>query len=101
MTTHVKSVASSNPSAGIVVDRVRVQRFRGIVDATLELERGTTFLVGENNAGTSSLLQALAMAVGSRQATTDDLHRLSSGGSAADAVIDIWLAPAEQLEFDD
>ena len=96
-----KPAALSSPCAGVVLDRVRVQCFRGIADVTLELERGTTFLVGENNAGKSSLLQALAVAVGSRQATSDDLRRLPSGRSAGDAIIDVWIAPTSQREFDD
>lgn len=87
-------------AANVVVDRMRVQRFRGVADATLVLERGTTFLVGENNAGKSSLLQALAVAVGSHQATNDDLHQQVGVGMAGDAVIDLWLAPGQGLEFE-
>lgn len=101
MSAELESAALSDPSAGVVVDRVRVQRFRGIADTTLELEHGTTFLVGENNAGKSSLLHALAVAIGSRRATTDDLRRLSAGGSSDDAVIDLWLTPADTPAFDE
>jgi hypothetical protein len=46
------------------VDRLRVQRFRGIVDFDLSLSRGTpTYLIGGNNTRKSTLLNAFALAL--------------------------------------
>lgn len=45
-----------------MLDKVRVQRFKSVVDAELRLGN-VTVLVGPNNAGKSSLLQAIQFAV--------------------------------------
>ena len=65
------------PRADIWISEVLVSNFRNILDVRVPLERGTTFLVGENNAGKSSFLLAVATACGVRRATPDDLHRTS------------------------
>lgn len=101
MSAQSETVSLPDAVAHVRVARMIVRRFRGIAEATLHLEPGTTFLVGENNAGKSSLLQALAIAVGSRQASSDDLHR-DAGGAVADSTeIDVWLSPTDGTAFDD
>lgn len=45
------------------VAELRVAQFRGIEEATLQLD-ATTVLIGENDCGRSSLLEALALALG-------------------------------------
>lgn len=59
----------------------------------MELSPTTTVLVGENNAGKSSFLLAIATALGRRRATTDDLHRSPNGTIAEKAVIDVFVSP--------
>ena len=78
------------PGADIWIAEVRVSNFRNIVDASVPLERGATFLVGENNAGKSSFLLAMASACGVRRATRDDLHRTNEV-IASEATVDLII----------
>ena len=55
--------------------------------------RGATFLVGENNAGKSSFLLAIAVACGFHRATRDDLHQ-SNEVTTAEATIDLIIRSA-------
>ena len=85
------------PGAAIWIAEVRVSNFRNIVDARVPLERGATFLVGENNVGKSSFLLAVATACGVRRATRDDLHRTDEE-VASDATVDLIIR-SEGKEF--
>lgn len=79
--------------AELIIAKVAVSAFRCLDRVDIALSPTTTVLVGENNAGKSSLLLALATALGKRRATTDDLHRSVSGTIAQKAVIDIFVTP--------
>ncbi len=92
--------ANAMPSAGVLVSRVRVADFRGVITADLDLGPKTTFLVGENNSGKTSLLQAVAIAFGKRQATRDDLRK-TGAASAGAAMIDVFMIPASGSGFDE
>ena len=81
------------PGADIWISEVLVSNFRNILDVRVPLERGTTFLVGENNAGKSSFLLAVATACGVRRATHDDLHRTSET-IASTATVDLIIRSA-------
>ena len=81
------------PSAGLWVAEVRVANFRNIVKARVPLEPGATFLVGENNAGKSSLLLAIAAACGAYRPNRDDLHR-DGEAIASDATVDLIIRSA-------
>jgi putative ATP-dependent endonuclease of OLD family len=78
-----------------------IEDFCGIDHADLLLERGGTFLVGENNAGKTSVLRALAVAFGARRAGRDDLRRGPDGSAVGPATIDIYLSPSDGTEFDE
>ncbi len=78
------------PGADLWIAEVRVSNFRNIVAAQVPLERGATFLVGENNAGKSSFLLAMAVACGVHRATQDDLHRTEEA-AATDATVDLIM----------
>jgi putative ATP-dependent endonuclease of the OLD family len=80
-------------TAGLYVSRVSVRSFRCLASLDIELEPTTTVLVGENNSGKSSLLLALATALGSRRASNDDLYRDATGQVSPTAVIDVFVAP--------
>ena len=54
---------------------------------------GATFLVGENNAGKSSFLLAIAAACGSHRVTRDDLYQ-SDEGTSTEATIDLIIRSA-------
>lgn len=92
MTNHepTQHGTSTGPVADLWIEEVRVANFRSIVEAQIPLERGTTFLVGENNSGKSSILLAVATACGFRRAMQDDLHR-TSDSVADEATIDLVI----------
>lgn len=77
------------PTADLLIDHVRIQNFRNLADVTVRLEDPTTFLVGENNTGKSSLLLAIHSACGEYRATIDDLFQHEDGRKAKEAIIDI------------
>ena len=87
----------TSPSADLIIYEVHVSNFRNIVDVRIPLESRATFLVGENNAGKSSFLLAIATACGFHRATRDDLHQ-SEEGTSTEATIDLVIRSAE-VEF--
>ena len=78
------------PGADLWITEVHVSDFRNIVDVRIPLEPVATFLVGENNAGKSSFLLAIAAACGFHRATRDDLHRTDKA-TASEATIDLII----------
>ncbi len=58
-----------------------------------------TLLVGENNAGKSSVLQALATFFGHNRSTEDDLYVDDTGQRAGRFVIDVRFVPGAGLNF--
>lgn len=86
---------TTGPVADLWIEEVRVANFRSIVDAQIPLERGTTFLVGENNSGKSSILLAIATACGFHRPMQDDLHR-TSDSVVDEATIDLVLRSSGQ-----
>lgn len=80
---------TSLPEADLLIDHVRIQNFRNLVDVTVQLEETTTFLVGENNTGKTSLLLAIDSACGGRRPTIDDLFMDEDGRRAEEAIVDI------------
>ncbi|MCY4618407.1 MAG: AAA family ATPase [Chloroflexi bacterium] len=87
--------SATGPIADLWIDEVRVANFRSIVDAQIPLEKGTTFLVGENNSGKSSILLAIATACGFHRPMQDDLHR-TSDSVADEATIDLVIRSSSQ-----
>ena len=58
-----------------------------------------TLIVGENNAGKSSVLQALSTFFGHTRATEDDLHVDDSGARSSEFVIDVRFIPGSGTGF--
>src|SRR5262249_36917855 len=85
-------------TADVRISRIRIENLRGIERADLSLSVHPTFLVGENNAGKTSILQAVAIAFGDRQASRDDL-RQTTDKAQSNAVVDVFLAPRTGLRF--
>ncbi|MCY3819139.1 MAG: AAA family ATPase [Gammaproteobacteria bacterium] len=85
--------------SGISIRRVAIRNFRCIDDLQLELEPGTTYLVGENNAGKTSILLALWSALGNRRPVDDDLRRTPDDSAVGDAVVDVFLVPPRGQRF--
>lgn len=79
---------------------MRVVGFRALRDVCVKLEPGTTVLVGENNTGKSTFLDALATAIGTRQPTPDDLHVDTDDRGLEAFLVDILLVPTVGSAFE-
>lgn len=86
------------PATGIRISKVRIRNFRCIDEIELDLEPGTTYLVGENNSGKTSILHALWSALGSRRPLDDDLRRTPEDTLVEEATVDIWIVPSGASE---
>jgi putative ATP-dependent endonuclease of OLD family len=88
------------PQAKIALAQVRVEDFRGLRDLCVALDP-LTVLIGENNAGKTSFLQALGIIFGPSRASHDDFYVAADGTRSAKFVIDVRLIPSTGNEFDD
>lgn len=78
----------------ILIDTVRISGFRGVANLEITLPR-TTVLIGANNAGKTSVIKALQLALGdySRYLSEEDFHIDSSDTSAEKILVDIRIVP--------
>lgn len=86
------------PRRRIHVDCVRIANFRSLKNVEVTLA-GTTILVGMNNAGKTSFLRALHLALGQdrRSLTPDDFHSSdSSQDTESEILIDFRIVPVDQ-----
>ena len=98
--TPATGTGTASPSEPpIRLSRFRVREFRGIEDATLDLNQ-TTIVLGENNVGKSALLEALDIALGARSASTTDLRITAQGAVSSEFLVDLELAPARGTTFE-
>jgi putative ATP-dependent endonuclease of OLD family len=88
------------PVFGLYLAEVRVQDFRALRDVMVRLERGTTVLIGENNSGKTSFLEALAVALGDRRPRIQDLYQTPTV-KAPLFQIDLRFEPGAGEEFHD
>ena len=91
--------ATSNPASGIRIGRVVIRNFRCIDEIQLALEPGTTYLVGENNSGKTSILLAFWSALGSRRPLDYDLRRTVDDTAADEASVDVFIVPSDGEGF--
>lgn len=84
--------------AGLEIRHVRLQDFRGLNDLCVSLD-ALTVLVGENNAGKSSVLQALGIFFGTIRPGKDDLHISTGGNQSTSFVVDVCVVPASGGKF--
>jgi putative ATP-dependent endonuclease of the OLD family len=90
---------SETPSAKVWVSRIIVRGFRCLEEVEVDLEPNTTFLVGENNTGKSSLLLAISSALGKTRPTVDDLARSQDGTLSEKAEVDLFVRSSEGDTF--
>jgi len=91
----------------ILIDKVRIKNFRSLKDVEINLHQ-TTILVGGNNSGKTTFLQALNIALGvnKKLLTKDDLFIDKDANQVDDTIIiDIRIIPVSPLmvridEFD-
>ncbi|WP_111413465.1 ATP-dependent nuclease [Billgrantia lactosivorans] len=79
----------------ILVSMVRVSGFRGIENFEIELGK-TTVLTGMNNAGKTSLLKSLQLALAGRQSLTNDDLYIKGNSAAEKIVIDTLIVPVDE-----
>jgi AAA ATPase domain len=73
------------------VGSLRVRGFRALKDLCLDLDPRLTVLIGENNSGKTSLLEALETVFGLRRGTEDDLHLDRNGRRDATFTVDLSI----------
>ncbi|OXS16194.1 ATP-dependent endonuclease [Zobellella denitrificans] len=80
----------------IQIDIIRICGFRGISNIEMTLPR-VTVLLGQNNAGKTSVIKALQLAIGdySRYLSDEDFHIGEDGKRQDTITIDIRLIPVE------
>jgi putative ATP-dependent endonuclease of OLD family len=61
------------------ISRIRIENYRCFHDTTVELKPHLNVIIGENNAGKSTLLQALALIFGKEARPRIDLHDFYQG----------------------
>lgn len=90
---------SSPPPSGLMFVAARVSNFRGLKFVDMTLER-VTVILGANNAGKSSFLEALCAAIGAQRRVVgkDDIH-LAAGEidvpRERKAIIDLLIRPTD------
>ncbi|WP_249555204.1 AAA family ATPase [Shewanella sp. 8A] len=80
----------------IQIDFIRICGFRGIFNIEITLPR-VTVLLGQNNAGKTSVIKALQLAIGdySRYLTDEDFHIGTDGKRQDYIIVDIRLIPVK------
>lgn len=82
----------------LLIDQIRIGGFRGLNDFKMPLKR-TTVLTGINNAGKTSVLKAMQLALGSRAfIERDDYHIHEDGSVANEIIIDIRIISTDESD---
>lgn len=91
----------------ILINCVRVSGFRGLKEVEVEMGR-ITILLGTNNAGKTSFLKSLQLALGDyqRNFSEEDLHIDNHGNKSSEVLVDIKIVPVDERmdridEFDE
>lgn len=79
----------------ILIDIIRIKGFRGLDNLELTLQ-DTTILTGANNAGKTSVLKALQLALGNRSFLSVDDLNIKSGVRAESIIVDIRIIPIDE-----
>lgn len=80
----------------ILIDKVRIAGFRGISNLEISLQR-VVVLIGQNNAGKTSLIKAIQLAMGdySRYLNEEDFYINSSGDKASSILVDVRIVATD------
>jgi len=79
-------------ATNILIDKLRVDGFRGLKDFEISLEP-ITILTGVNNCGKTSILKSLQLALGSRAFLSYEDLNISGGITATKIIVDIRIVP--------
>ncbi len=86
----------------ILISKVRISGFRGISNLEISLPR-VTVLIGKNNAGKTSVIKALQLALGdySRHLTDEDFYIDNDDNVCSKIIVDVCIFPVDTHEFSD
>lgn len=86
----------------ILINKVRISGFRGISNLEISLPR-VTVLIGKNNAGKTSVIKAMQLALGdySRHLTDEDFYIDRNDNVSSEIIIDVCIVPIGVNEFSD
>lgn len=93
--------ATASRRARLRIGSVRIDDFRALRGLCLRLDPATTVLLGENNTGKSSVLEALGVALGPTNAVEEDLHLTPSGQRASEFRVHLTLEPEQGGTFEE
>ncbi len=86
----------------ILINKVRISGFRGISNLEIALPR-VAVLIGKNNAGKTSVIKALQLALGdySRHLADEDFYIDGEDNICSEIIIDVSIVPVDSNEFSD
>lgn len=86
----------------ILIKKVRISGFRGISNLEISLPR-VAVLIGKNNAGKTSVIKALQLALGdySRHLTDEDFYINGDDDVTSKIIIDVYIVPTDYNESTD
>lgn len=86
----------------ILINKVRISGFRGISNLEISLPR-VTVLIGKNNAGKTSVIKALELALGgySRHLADEDFYIDSEDNVSSEIIVDVCIVPVDSRSFSD
>ncbi len=76
--------------SGILIDKIRIDGFRGLRNFNMDL-KSTTVLTGMNNVGKTSILKALQLVLGSRYNITIEDFNIHDGIRASKIIVDVRI----------
>lgn len=82
---------------GVLINTVRISGFRGISNLEITLPK-VAVLIGQNNAGKTSIIKALQLALGdySRYLTDEDFYINSDDNVCLEIIVDILIVPVDE-----
>ena len=86
----------------ILINKVRISGFRGISNLEISLPR-VAVLIGKNNAGKTSVIKAMQLALGdySRHLADEDFYIDSDDNDCSEIIVDVHIVPVDSNEFSD
>jgi len=81
--------------SNILIDQIRISGLRGLKDFKMPLKQ-ITVLTGVNNAGKTSILKALQIALGSRAFIENDDFHISIDGQVDKIIVDVRIIPTNE-----
>ena len=81
--------------SNILIDQIRISGLRGLKDFKMPLKQ-TTVLTGVNNAGKTTILKALQIALGSRAFIENDDFHISIDGQIDKIIVDVRIIPTNE-----